>query len=92
MMGDTVNVVARLEHKPNNTEYTYLSAKKFMRLPMMNLHLDFLIFWVKGKEIPTKTYELIDKKESINKRSIELIKTFEEGLDNYFNQKWDMYH
>ena len=28
-------------------------------------------------------------KESIDKQSIELIKTFEAGLDNYFNQKWD---
>ena len=49
----------------------------------------FLVFLsVKGKNIPVKAYELIDKKEKIDQRSLELTETFETGLDYYFNQEW----
>ena len=90
MMGDTVNLAARLEpaakqygiyifvgeniYKASNDEYVF----RF---------LDFLS--VKGKNIPVKAYELIDKKEKIDQSSLELIETFENGLDYYFNQDWE---
>jgi adenylate cyclase len=90
MMGDTVNLAARLEpaakqygvyifvgeniYEASNDEYIF----RF---------LDFLS--VKGKNIPVKTYELIDTKNQINKKSLELIETFEKGLDYYFNQDWE---
>ena len=48
--------------------------------------LDFL--GVKGKNIPIRAYELIDIKDQIKKTSLELIETFEKGLDYYFNQDW----
>ncbi len=89
MMGDTVNLAARLEpaakqygvyifvgeniYEASNDEYVF----RF---------LDFLS--VKGKNIPVKTYELIDTKDQINKKSIDLIETFEKGLNYYFNQDW----
>ena len=49
--------------------------------------LDFL--GVKGKNIPVRAYELIDIKDQIKKTSLELIETFEKGLDYYFNQDWE---
>ena len=49
--------------------------------------LDFVK--VKGKNIPVKVYELIDHKDNISNSNIELIKTFEKGLDLYYQQKWD---
>tara|TARA_B100000686_G_scaffold247883_1_gene257599 strand:- start:11 stop:589 length:579 start_codon:yes stop_codon:yes gene_type:complete len=89
MMGDTVNLAARLEpaakqygvyifvgeniYKASNDEYVF----RF---------LDFL--GVKGKNIPIRAYELIDIKDQIKKTSLELIETFEKGLDYYFNQDW----
>ena len=90
MMGDTVNLAARLEpaakqygvyiivgeniYKASNDEYVF----RF---------LDFLS--VKGKNIPVRAYELIDIKDQIKKTSLELIETFEKGLDYYFNQDWE---
>ena len=91
MMGDTVNLAARLEpaakqygvyifageniYKASNDEYVF----RF---------LDFLS--VKGKNIPVKAYELIDAKDRIKKQSLDLIETFENGLDSYFNQDWEI--
>ena len=90
MMGDTVNLAARLEPAAKQYGVYILVGEKVYEASNDEFAFRFLDFLsVKGKEIPAKTYELIDRKESINKRSIELIKTFEEGLDNYFNQKWD---
>ena len=90
MMGDTVNLAARLEPAAKQYGVYILVGEKVYEASNDEFAFRFLDFLsVKGKEIPAKTYELIDRKDSIDKRSIELIKTFEEGLDNYFNQKWD---
>ncbi len=91
MMGDTVNLAARLEpaakqygvyifvgeniYKASNDEYVF----RF---------LDFLS--VKGKNIPVRAYELIDTKDQIKKESLDLIEAFESGLDSYFNQDWEI--
>ena len=44
---------------------------------------------VKGKNIPEKVYELVGRRENINKKTLDLIKSFENGMDLYFQQKWD---
>ena len=36
-----------------------------------------------------KTYELIDTKDQVNKKSLEFLEKFEKGLDYYFNQDWE---
>ena len=90
MMGDTVNLAARLEpaakqygvyifvgeniYENSNDEYVF----RF---------LDFL--QVKGKKIPVRAYELMDTKDSIDRPVLDLIETFEDGLDHYFKQDWD---
>ena len=90
MMGDTVNLAARLESSAKQYgvynfvgENIYENAKTDFLFRL----LDFVR--VKGKNIPVKVYELIDHKDNISNSNIELIKTFEKGLDLYYQQKWD---
>jgi len=90
MMGDTVNLAARLESSAKQYgvynfvgENIYESAKdKFIFR-----FLDFV--QVKGKNIPVKVYELISEKHNADNASIDLIRVFEKGLDHYFQKEWD---
>ena len=43
--------------------------------------LDFVR--VKGKNVPVKVYELISAKETADNDMVNLVKTFEDGLDHY---------
>ena len=90
MMGDTVNLAARLESSAKhygiynfvgNSIYENAKNKYIFRF------VDFTK--VKGKNIPEKVYELVGRRENINKKTLDLIKSFENGMDLYFQQKWD---
>ena len=90
MMGDTVNLAARLESSAKQYgvynfvgENTYESAKD----EFIFRFLDFV--QVKGKNIPVKVYELVSEKNNADNESINLIRTFEKGLDHYFQKDWD---
>lgn len=92
VLGDTVNLAARLE----------AANKKFGSLAMVSektykqvkdefycRQLDFLV--VKGKTKPVRVYELMaDKKSSdIPENTEEIIATYQQGLDQYLNRQWD---
>ena len=90
MMGDTVNLAARLESSAKQYgvynfvgENIYESAKDEFIFRL----LDFV--QVKGKNIPVKVYELVSEKNNADNESINLIRTFEKGLDHYFRKDWD---
>ena len=90
MMGDTVNLAARLESSAKQYgvynfvgENIYESAKD----QFIFRFLDFV--QVKGKNIPVKVYELVSEKNNADNSSINLIRTFEKGLDHYFQKEWD---
>jgi len=90
MMGDTVNLAARLEPAAKQYGVYILVGENIYEATNDEYAFRFLDFLsVKGKTIPIKAYELIQRKDSINKKAIELVDLFEKGLDNYFNQKWD---
>ena len=89
MMGDTVNLAARLESSAKQYgvynfvgENIYESAKD----EYMFRFLDFVK--VKGKKIPVKVYELVTAKENAENNTVNMVKTFEEGLDHYYQQNW----
>ena len=89
MMGDTVNLAARLEPAAKQYGVYIFVGEKVYEASSDEFVFRFLDFMsVKGKNIPVKGYELIQSKEKINKNSIELIEIFEKGLDHYFNQEW----
>ena len=90
MMGDTVNLAARLEPAAKQYGVYIFVGEKVYEASSDEFVFRFLDFMsVKGKNIPVKGYELIQSKDRINKNSIELIEVFEKGLDYYFNQKWN---
>ena len=90
MMGDTVNLAARLE--PAAKQYgvytivaqnTYKVVKDQFEWRM----LDYLT--VKGKKKPVKAYELFSVKDDLNNDQSQLITAFNEGIDLYFKQEWN---
>ena len=90
MMGDTVNLAARLESSAKQYgvynfvgENIYEAAKE----EYIFRFLDFVR--VKGKNIPVKVYELVSAKDNADNNKVNLIQAFEEGLDSYYQQNWD---
>ena len=89
MMGDTVNLAARLE--PAAKEYgvynfvaqnTYKAVADQFEWRL----LDYLV--VKGKKEPVKAYELISFKDEMNSEQSDLVESFNDGLELYFKQEW----
>ena len=89
MMGDTVNLAARLEPAAKHygvyivvAENTYKAVADQFEWRL----LDFLR--VKGKNKPVKAYELLSLKNNLSKEKSQLIQAFNEALDLYHNQEW----
>ena len=90
MMGDTVNLAARLEPAAKQygvytfvAENTYEAVKDQFEWRL----LDFLR--VKGKNKPVKVYELFSEKNNLTTEQSDLIATFNDGLDFYFDGNWN---
>ncbi len=90
MMGDTVNLGARLESGAKQygiytmiSEFTYELAKNDMEVR----EVDFII--VKGKTKPVKVYELIAKKNEMTEDQKKIVDIFYQGLNAYKRQEWD---
>lgn len=93
MMGDNVNLAARCESGAKQyhvftmvTESTKKEAEKFGNECVFRL-LDNIV--VKGRTQPVKVYEIADLKEDAPQQLYDCIGFYEEGMENYFNQKWD---
>ena len=90
MMGDTVNLAARLESSAKQ-----YGIYNFVGHPIYEKAKDDYVFRfldftrVKGKNIPVKVYELVNRKTMIKKNTLDLVNEFEIGMDLYFQQKWD---
>jgi len=89
MMGDTVNIAARLEASAKQygvyiqvAENTYEKVKeKFEWRFLDNVR-------VKGKKRPVKVYELLAEKDDLDDVHSKVLPVFHEGIDYYNNQKW----
>ena len=90
VLGDNVNLASRLEglsrYYRNNIiigEDTWNAVSdEFVGRP-----LDLV--QVKGKQKPTKIYELIGRRGEVSEDALEQIRLFEEGLALYFARRWD---
>ena len=90
MMGDTVNLAARLESSAKQYGvYNFVGENIYEETKdaFIFRFLDFVR--VKGKNIPVKVYELVSAKDNADNHTVSLIKVFEEGLDHYYQQQWD---
>ena len=90
MMGDTVNIAARLEASAKQygiyiqvAENTYNAVKdEFEWRFLDNVR-------VKGKTQPVKVFELLAEKGKLSEEYSKLIPVFNEGINFYLQQKWD---
>ncbi|MDP6396151.1 MAG: CHASE2 domain-containing protein [Candidatus Marinimicrobia bacterium] len=90
MMGDTVNIAARLEASAKQygiyiqvAENTYNAVKdEFEWRFLDNVR-------VKGKTQPVKVFELLAEKGKLSEEYSKLIPVFNEGINFYLKQKWD---
>ena len=90
MMGDTVNVTARLESgaKQYGIE-TQVGEKVFLATKNDFVYriIDYAI--VKGRTQPSRTYELIAQKGKESQIYKNLLPLWDEAIKNYYNQNWD---
>jgi adenylate cyclase len=91
MMGDTVNIAARLESSAKQygvyihiSEDTYNAVKNQMTVR----ELDKVI--VLGRSVAVQTYELIAEKGQEPDLYKELLPRFHEALELYKKQEWDL--
>ena len=89
-MGDTINLGARAESI--NKQYgTMIIITEFTKDKVGDeftvRELDYVA--VKGKKKPVKIYELIGKKEEVDKEELKKIEEYEKGLALYRKKQWD---
>ena len=90
MMGDTVNLAARLESSAKHYGVYNFVGENIYEASKHDFIFRFLDFVrVKGKNIPVKVYELVSSKNNAKNSDIDLIRSFENGLDCYYQQDWD---
>ena len=90
MMGDTVNLAARLESSAKHYGVYNFVGENIYEASKDDFIFRFLDFVrVKGKNIPVKVYELVSSKNNAKNSDIDLIRAFENGLDCYYQQDWD---
>ncbi len=91
VLGDTVNLAARLEAANKQfgsstmiAEQTYQEVKDIFYARQ----LDFLI--VKGKTKPVRVYELMGEKSDPTAEKLKkIISIYQKGLELYLNREWD---
>ncbi len=94
MMGDTVNLAARMESGAKAWGVFTMCAEP-TRLACQVADAERVVFRalgrvvVKGRKAPVPIYELVGLKEDVSDRTREAIARFEEGLAHFYAQDWD---
>lgn len=90
MMGDMVNIAARLESSAKQYgiyiqvgENAYNTVKDQFEWRILD-HVR-----VKGKKMPVKVFELLSEKGKLDEVHTKVLPIFHEGLEYYNSQKWD---
>lgn len=90
MMGDTVNLAARLEAAGKDYGTNILISemiKKSIGGECFTRELDLVR--VKGKNEPVRLYELICKTPDVSQKLRDFVGLYEEGLRHYLNREWE---
>lgn len=89
MMGDTVNLAARLEAAAKDYGVNILISEAMQRKVDEVMHCRHLdLVRVKGKNEPVKVYELIGEKANLESSLIESVQLYEEGIRYYLMRNW----
>ncbi|MFQ6675733.1 MAG: CHASE2 domain-containing protein [Fidelibacterota bacterium] len=90
MMGDTVNIAARLEASAKQYGIYIQVAENTFKAVKDRFEWRFLDnVRVKGKKRPVKVYELLAEKGNLDDTYQKLLPLFHEGMELYEAQKWD---
>lgn len=90
MMGDTVNLAARLEAAGKDYGVSVMIAEKTNSLIQDEMFTRLLdLVRVKGKNEPVKVYELVSFKSSISPNLSDMVGHYQDGLDEYLKGNWD---
>ena len=90
MMGDTVNLAARLESSAKQYGiYNFVGENIYEKAKDEFIFRFLDLVKVKGKNIPVKVYELVAHKKKVDDATLDLINIFDKGMDLYTQQKWD---
>jgi len=91
MMGDSVNLAARLESAAKQygistmiSEFTYDMVKDSFETRMLGR------IKVVGKNKPVTVYELICKKGELTAETAELLSAYNQGIDFYYKREWSL--
>ncbi len=90
MMGDTVNLAARLEAAGKDYGVSCLiseSTNALIKDEMLTRLLDAVV--VKGKTKPVRIYELIGGRSTVTDQAVEAAAKFEAGFALYLQRDWD---
>jgi adenylate cyclase len=89
MMGDTVNLAARLEPAAKQYGVYIFVAENTYKAVADQFDWRFLDYIrVKGKKKPVKAYELFSLKGELSKQNSQLVQAFDEGMELYHDQNW----
>jgi len=90
MMGDTVNIAARLEASAKQYGVYIQVAENTYKSIIDNFEWRFLDnVRVKGKKLPVKVYELLAETGKLDEAHSKVLPIFHEGIEFYNSQKWD---
>ena len=90
MMGDTVNTAARLEGV-NKTYgiYSLMCANTFQKAKDSIVAREVDAIHVVGKAEPVTIYEIVDRPDSLDSKTAQVIDFYAQGLAAYRDRKWD---
>jgi len=89
VVGDSVNLASRMESLNKHFGTNILiSEDTLKRTGEIFITREIGPIEVKGKTVSTGVYELIDKKENVDKKTSELVELYNKGLSYYNNKKF----
>ncbi|TGK53865.1 adenylate/guanylate cyclase domain-containing protein [Leptospira kanakyensis] len=90
MMGDTVNLAARLEAAAKDYGTSILVSESIESVCKDEFHFRFLDWIrVKGKEAPVKIYSLVSSVSEFTPQVLEAEQMYEEGFRFYSQREWE---
>jgi adenylate cyclase len=94
MMGDNVNLAARMESGAKSlgvyimvTESTRLECEKHGGDKVVFRYLDRIV--VKGRKQPVPVYEVVGLREKLPPQTHECLSVYSQGIERYLAQDWD---
>jgi adenylate cyclase len=94
MMGDNVNLAARMESGAKSlgvytmvTEATKLECEKHGGDHVVFRYLDRIV--VKGRSQPVPVFEIVGLKETVQPQTLECLGLYAQGIERYLAQDWD---